>query len=121
MNTSALNIPPIAVNTLKEALIAQFSDPLLRQRATMLWGTRGVGKSSVIHQVADAAAVPLIDLRLTTIEPVDLRGALFADDTLKQTVWFPLNFCHHPISPAASCFWMNSQQPTSVCKHQPTR
>ena len=24
--------------------------------------------------------VPLVDLRLTTIEPVDLRGAIYADD-----------------------------------------
>ena len=104
MNTSALNIPPIAVNTLKEALIAQFADPLLRQRATMLWGTRGVGKSSVIHQVADAAAVPLIDLRLTTIEPVDLRGALFADDKLKQTVWFPPEFLPPPDQPSGILF-----------------
>lgn len=96
MNTSALNIPPVAVNTLKDALLAQFSDPVLRSRATMLWGTRGVGKSSVIRQVADAASVPLIDLRLTTIEPVDLRGALFADDHLKQTVWFPPEFLPKP-------------------------
>lgn len=92
MNTSALNIPPIAINTLKEALIAQFADPVLRQRATMLWGTRGVGKSSVIKQVAEVSGVSLVDLRLTTIEPVDLRGALFADDNLKKTVWFPPEF-----------------------------
>jgi len=92
MNTSALNIPPVAIDTLKDALIAQFHDPVLRARAVMLWGTRGVGKSSVVRQVAEAAAVPLIDLRLTTIEPVDLRGALFADDSLKQTVWFPPEF-----------------------------
>ncbi len=104
MNTSALNIPPIAVNTLKEALLAQFSDPTLRSRATMLWGTRGVGKSSVIQQVASDASVPLIDLRLTTIEPVDLRGALFADDTLKKTVWFPPEFLPAPDQPQGILF-----------------
>ena len=96
MNTSALNIPPVAVNTVKEALLAQFLDSGLRSRATMLWGTRGVGKSSVVRQVAELAGVPLIDLRLTTIEPVDLRGALFADDELKQTVWFPPEFLPPP-------------------------
>ena len=96
MYTSALNIPPVAVNTLKEALLAQFLDPVLRSRATMLWGTRGVGKSSVVRQVAAEASVPLIDLRLTTIEPVDLRGALFADDSLKKTVWFPPEFLPSP-------------------------
>lgn len=96
MYTTALNIPPVAVNTLKDALLAQYQDPVLRNRATMLWGTRGVGKSSVVRQVAEEASVPLIDLRLTTIEPVDLRGALFADDTLKKTVWFPPEFLPSP-------------------------
>ena len=41
----------------------------------MLWGTRGVGKSSIVQQVAQHFGVPLVDLRLTTIEPVDIRGA----------------------------------------------
>jgi MoxR-like ATPase len=58
----------------------------------MLWGTRGVGKSSVVRQVADAAGVPLVDLRLTTIEPVDIRGAIYADERDKRTVWFPPEF-----------------------------
>lgn len=92
MNSSPLNIPPIAINTLKEALLAQYQDETLRSRACMLWGTRGVGKSSVVHQVAQIAGVELIDLRLTTIEPVDLRGALFADDEQRKTVWFPPEF-----------------------------
>lgn len=104
MNSSALNIPPIAVNTLKEALLAQFLDPTLRSRATMLWGTRGVGKSSVVQQVAIEASVPLIDLRLTTIEPVDLRGALFADDTLRKTIWFPPEFLPTPDQPQGILF-----------------
>lgn len=92
MNSSPLNIPPIAINTLKDALLAQYQDTRLRSRASMLWGTRGVGKSSVVHQVATEAQVHLIDLRLTTIEPVDLRGALFADDDQRKTVWFPPEF-----------------------------
>lgn len=104
MNTSALNIPPVALDALKDALIAQYEDPVLRSRATMLWGTRGVGKSSVVKQVAEAASVPLIDLRLTTIEPVDLRGALFADDTIRQTVWFPPEFLPKPEQPAGILF-----------------
>lgn len=57
MNSSPLNIPPIAIGTLKEALLAQYNDAVLRARATMLWGTRGVGKSSVVHQVAREAGL----------------------------------------------------------------
>jgi len=104
MNTSALNIPAVAVNSVKEALLAQYRNTQLRQRATMLWGSRGVGKSSVVHQVAKQAGVPLIDLRLTTIEPVDLRGALFADDGLKKTVWFAPEFLPDPGQPEGILF-----------------
>lgn len=104
MNQTPLNIPPVAVDTLKAALLAQFRDPRLRLRATMLWGTRGVGKSSVVRQVAAEAGVPLVDLRLTTIEPVDLRGALFADDDARRTVWFPPEFLPDADQPAGILF-----------------
>jgi hypothetical protein len=87
-----MNIPPISIGAAKTALIEQFADATLRKRASMLWGTRGVGKSSIVRQVADHFAVPLIDLRLTTIEPVDIRGAIYADEVLSKTVWFPPEF-----------------------------
>ncbi|MGF1466370.1 MAG: AAA family ATPase [Sandaracinaceae bacterium] len=92
MQGSAMNIPPVSIAAAKRALIAQYADPVLRRRASMLWGTRGVGKSSIVHQVAEHAGVPLVDLRLTTIEPVDIRGAIYADDTQEKTVWFPPEF-----------------------------
>jgi hypothetical protein len=87
-----MNIPPVSIAAAKDALIAQYSDPVLRRRASMLWGSRGVGKSSVVRQVADHFGVPLVDLRLTTIEPVDIRGAIYADDGQRRTVWFPPEF-----------------------------
>jgi ATPase family associated with various cellular activities (AAA) len=92
MHSYPMNIPPVSIAQAKAALVQQFQQPLLRQRATMLWGTRGVGKSSVVRQVAAHFGVPLVDLRLTTIEPVDIRGAIYADDTLQRTVWFPPEF-----------------------------
>ncbi len=87
-----MNIPPVSIAAAKAALLAQYRDPDLRHRATMLWGTRGVGKSSIVRQVAQELDAALIDLRLTTIEPVDLRGAVYADDERGQTVWFPPEF-----------------------------
>jgi len=87
-----MNIPPVSIATAKAALIEQYAEPRLRHRATMLWGTRGVGKSSIVRQVAVHFGAPLVDLRLTTIEPVDLRGAIYADDRLGRTVWFPPEF-----------------------------
>jgi hypothetical protein len=87
-----MNIPPVSIAAVKDALIEQFADPVLRRRASMLWGTRGVGKSSVVCQVAEHFDVPLVDLRLTTIEPVDIRGAIYADERQSKTVWFPPEF-----------------------------
>lgn len=92
MNGNPMNIPPVSIAAVKQALVAQYADPLLRRRASMLWGTRGVGKSSVVHQVAEHFGVPLVDLRLTTIEPVDIRGAIYADEDQAKTVWFPPEF-----------------------------
>jgi ATPase family associated with various cellular activities (AAA) len=87
-----MNVPPLSISAAKAALLQQYRQPLLRQRATMLWGTRGVGKSSAVRQVAAELGVPLVDLRLTTIEPVDLRGAIYADERQQRTVWFPPEF-----------------------------
>lgn len=99
-----LNIPPVSIATAKAALIEQYADATLRRRASMLWGPRGVGKSSVVRQVAAHFGVPLVDLRLTTIEPVDLRGAIYADDVLARTVWFPPEFLPTPDQPAGILF-----------------
>jgi MoxR-like ATPase len=104
MNPNPMNVPPVSIAAARAALIEQFRDPVLRRRATMLWGSRGVGKSSVVRQVAEHFGVPLVDLRLTTIEPVDLRGAIFADDTLGRTVWFPPEFLPGPDQPEGILF-----------------
>ena len=99
-----MNIPPISIGAAKAALVEQFADATLRRRASMLWGTRGVGKSSIVRQVAEHFGVPLVDLRLTTIEPVDIRGAIYADEVLAKTVWFPPEFLPAPDSPAGILF-----------------
>jgi MoxR-like ATPase len=104
MQSNPLNIPPVSIATAKAALIEQHADPVLRRRATMLWGTRGVGKSSVVRQVAAHFGVPLIDLRLTTIEPVDIRGAIYADEVQGKTVWFPPEFLPTAEQPAGILF-----------------
>lgn len=104
MTGNPMNIPPISIAAAKAALIEQYADPTLRQRASMLWGTRGVGKSSVVRQVAAHFGVPLVDLRLTTIEPVDIRGAIYADDVQGKTVWFPPEFLPTADQPAGILF-----------------
>lgn len=43
----------------------------------MLWGPPGVGKSQIIAGIARRHGVPLIDIRLSQMEPTDLRGIPF--------------------------------------------
>ncbi len=43
----------------------------------MLWGPPGVGKSQMVEQAARHHHVPVIDIRLSQLEPSDLRGIPF--------------------------------------------
>jgi len=43
----------------------------------MLWGPPGVGKSDMVRLTASRHAVPVIDIRLSQMEPSDLRGIPF--------------------------------------------
>jgi len=46
----------------------------------MLWGPPGVGKSDMVREVALQHAAPVIDIRLSQMEPSDLRGIPFRSD-----------------------------------------
>ncbi len=48
----------------------------------MLWGAPGIGKSQIIAQVATKHQVNMIDIRLSQMEPSDLRGIPFKNKTL---------------------------------------
>ncbi len=50
----------------------------------MIWGPPGVGKSELVAQVAQQHSVPLIDIRLSQLEPSDLRGIPFRTDGLVE-------------------------------------
>lgn len=43
----------------------------------MLWGPPGVGKSQIIMQIGQKNSLPVIDIRLSQMEPSDLRGIPF--------------------------------------------
>lgn len=43
----------------------------------MLWGPPGVGKSQIVAQVVTKHQAPVIDIRLSQMEPSDLRGIPF--------------------------------------------
>lgn len=58
--------------------------------STMIWGPPGVGKSSIVHQVAQGQEIQFVDLRLSQLAPTDLRGLPVAEDGLSR--WYPPEF-----------------------------
>ncbi|PWR03640.1 ATPase [Meridianimarinicoccus roseus] len=67
----------------------------------MLHGRPGVGKTQIVTQLAARIGAQLFDLRLTTIEPQDLRGLPYYDHDTRKTVWYrPEDLPDDPDSPA---------------------
>ncbi|MEO1679078.1 MAG: MoxR family ATPase [Pseudomonadota bacterium] len=54
----------------------------------MLHGPPGTGKTQIVEQLAGEIGAHLFDLRLTTIEPQDLRGLPYYDHATQRTVWY---------------------------------
>lgn len=54
----------------------------------MLWGAPGIGKSSIIHQIAKELNCRVVDLRLAQLEPTDLRGVPMPNRDTGRAEWF---------------------------------
>jgi len=57
-----------------------------------LWGAPGIGKSSIIKQIANANNLEFIDLRLALMDPTDLKGIPFYDKESHTALWAPPAF-----------------------------
>ena len=62
------------------------------QRPGFLWGPPGVGKSDLMALVAKDAGVELRDVRLSLMDPIDLKGFPVVNGTKKQMSWLPADF-----------------------------
>ncbi len=62
------------------------------QIPTFVWGPPGIGKSSIVKQVAEANGYDFIDLRLALMDPTDLKGIPFYDKEQHQALWAPPSF-----------------------------
>ncbi|MBC7880569.1 MAG: MoxR family ATPase [Anaerolineae bacterium] len=60
------------------------------QISTMLWGLPGIGKSSIVAQIAQDQDLDLVDLRLSQLAPTDLRGLPVAEAGISR--WYPPEF-----------------------------
>jgi hypothetical protein len=62
------------------------------QQSVMIWGAPGIGKSQAVAEVAHAAKIHLVDLRLSQLAPTDLRGLPVADHKERTARWYPPEF-----------------------------
>ncbi|WP_102109720.1 AAA family ATPase [Oceaniglobus roseus] len=99
----SLNAPRVTPGRAAEILAAGWE----AQRAGrltaswMLHGRPGVGKTQVVQDLASRIGADLHDLRLTTIEPQDLRGLPYYDHDARKTVWYrPEDLPEDPDRPA---------------------
>ncbi|MEM9238609.1 MAG: MoxR family ATPase [Pseudomonadota bacterium] len=75
-----------ALETLEAGWQAQSAGHLTS--SWMLHGRPGVGKTQLVTELAQRIGGRLFDIRLTTIEPQDLRGLPYYDHDTKKTVWY---------------------------------
>lgn len=52
-----------------------------------IWGNPGIGKSSIVKQIAEQRQMEFIDLRLSLLDPTDLRGIPFFEGETRSAVW----------------------------------
>src|SRR3990167_8087184 len=57
----------------------------------MIWGQMGVGKSDTVRSFAKSIKGKIYDLRLSTIDPVDLRGVPMFDSIEGVAKWMQIN------------------------------
>lgn len=73
------------VNTLKQALMLN----RLAGVTPFVWGSHGIGKSSIIRQLCEANGMGCVDMRLGQLEASDLRGLPCQDRENNRTIYLP--------------------------------
>ncbi|WP_324171346.1 MoxR family ATPase [Sulfurimonas sp.] len=73
-------------------LISSISALIEQKVPSFLWGAPGVGKSSIIKQIAQSKGMEFIDLRLALMDPTDLKGIPFYDKDSHTALWAPPAF-----------------------------
>jgi len=60
-----------------------------KKRPIFLWGPPGIGKSDIVHQIAESIDAHVIDVRLSLWEPTDIKGIPYFDSNANKMVWAP--------------------------------
>lgn len=73
-----------AITTLRSLIESQIP--------TFLWGAPGIGKSSIVKEIASDMGIECIDLRLSLFDPTDLKGIPFYERESHSALWAPPSF-----------------------------
>lgn len=98
-----INTQPISAGTAFDVLLAGWQAQAAGglTASWMLHGRPGIGKTEIVQALAARTGSALFDLRLTTIEPQDLRGLPYYDHAAQRTVWYrPEDLPDDPKRPA---------------------
>lgn len=80
---------------MKPSRLKSVLSSLLKQRwPAFVWGPPGVGKSSIVREVASEASLDVLDLRAALLDPTDLRGIPAIEKG--RAVWCPPSFLPKP-------------------------
>jgi len=78
---------------MKASNISRVAKELIIQRLTLfIWGAPGIGKSSIVKDIAKEKNLKFIDLRLSLLDPTDLKGIPFFDASSREGVWAKPSF-----------------------------
>jgi len=78
---------------MKASNITKVIDKLIdRQLPVFIWGAPGIGKSSIVKQISEAKELEFLDLRLSLLDPTDLKGIPFFNAETKEGVWAKPSF-----------------------------
>ena len=82
----------VTVKTAKAILVKIAQKQLAggKPQPVMMWGPPGIGKSDIVKAVTRECGIELRDVRLSQLDPVDLRGVPTVEDG--QTKWATPNF-----------------------------
>jgi len=73
--------------------ITKVINKLIKQKLPVfIWGAPGIGKSSIVKSIAKEKNLDFIDLRLSLLEPTDLKGIPFFDAKTNEGVWAKPSF-----------------------------
>jgi len=78
---------------MKASNITKVVNQLIVQKLPVfIWGAPGIGKSSIVKQIASEQGLEFLDLRLSLLDPTDLKGIPFFNADTNEGVWAKPSF-----------------------------